>query len=1040
MKHTFSSKLMYTCLLFITILWHSEYAFSQHNHCTFTPGPDAIGPIDQYISQYPEQNLAPVNIKIFIHVIRRSDKTGGQSIEAVKKALKILQEDYAPFNIAFVWDCNIDYIDSDFYYKTTEHIDILGVNKFPNGINIYLYGDQDPGIPGTGYAAANTLPGDAFFIYGNYWKPPYTSLTSDSHVISHEMGHCLGLYHTDQIFFTCYSYANNVNCSSCGDFVCDTPVDPGMWYNVSPETCEWLGSGVDIEGTPYNPDETNIMAYTEFSCITGFSPGQGYRMQRIIQISPLLQSCLVAPNYFNQVITQNTVWSVNNTPGNGDIYLAGDLIVRQGATLTIEQGVRVHFNKDTKLVIEPGGLVVLSGTLSGFSCTGGAYWEGVKVWGNLPSVSQYPVNGQLQQGRIECRPNSTIENARVGIQLYGPTPYFSGGQLQGREATIKNCVIGVEYAPYNNFWPYSTPVGQQGQPRPYFGSMTGMSFTVDDLYPHQENFKHFIGLTGINGVTFAGCNFINALPTEGLSIKDWGYGIYAHDSYFTVKGSNIPNVYPPQVKNSRFEGLGYGIYSARIIDNKPYMVTNAEFDKCFTGIRNQSVTGAIIKFNSFRLENLPNHVFNASQIGIYFNDDVLGFECSENSFFSSSLIDEKETVGVVCKNTGWENKKVRNNNFTNLHYGNIANGVNGVNNPFTGMTGLTYECNNNSGNNIDIDIPDGEVRARQGMTILNVGIKAAGNTFSYRIMDIINFGKPIDYHYTDNIANHPPLNYIGNISLKESEEGNCTIVSCPPVCDDNDFSEDYNSQLSQSMKNIEHLLKNTDKSNTILRSLLKEQLDSLAFKLLINLMTDTLDYNRDSIINCLEVFNSPNAYRLMAEQYFMDNHDIKVQECFTKSVATFSPDSIQVMKTEQHNSLLDLLKNQNPYFLNLDSVPYLKQGINALQDLPQVKNILTFDNGHFNPEFVTSEILDSRSREDRTAKKNEGANVKVYPNPSSGNVTFETLHDISMTSIKVYSSIGTLIHAIQGMNLSKYYWNTESVPSGVYYYIIESMV
>ena len=468
------------------------------------------------------------------------------------------------------------------------------------------------------------------------------------------------------------------------------------------------------------------------------------------------------------------------------------------------------------------------------------------------------------------------------------------------------------------------------------------------------------------------------------------------------------------------------------------MVTNAEFDKCFTGIRNQSVTGAIIKFNSFRLEKLPEHEFTTPQIGIYFNDDVLGFECSENSFFSSSLIDDKVTVGVVCKNTGWENKKVRNNNFTNLHYGNIANGVNGVNNSFAGMIGLTYECNNNSGNNIDIDIPDGEVRARQGIIAQNSTINAAGNTFSHNILDIINFGKPIIYHYPKIILNQTPVLFIGNISLAESTEGNCAMVSCPPFCDDNNFSEDYNFQLSQSIKNVANLLKNTDKSDTLWSSSLKEQLDSLTFKLLINLMTDTLDYNRDSIINCLEVFNSPNAYQLMAEQYFMSNQYTKVQECFIKSVATFAQDSIQVMKTEQHNSLLDLLKNQNPYFLNLDSLPSIKQGIQALQDLPQVKNILTFNNGHFNPDFVTSEIMDSRSREDQTSQKNEGANAKVYPNPSIGNVTFETLHDISMTSIKVYSSIGKLIHSVQDMSLPKYLWNTESVPSGVYYYIIES--
>ena len=345
MKHTFSSKMHQAWYIALLLLLCFENPYAQQSYCSFIPGPDAIGPIDEYTQGEPEQFQISANIRIFIHVIRKSNKTGGQSVDAVKQALKILQNDYAPFNISFVWDCAIDYIDDDSYYFNAEnHSQIFNVNKFPNGINIYLF-DDEPSGQGTGYGLANNLPGDAFLIFGNYWLPPYFPLLTNTHVISHEMGHCLGLFHTHQFFFTCYSYANGLNCSTCGDFVCDTPADPGMSFNVSPETCEWLGSGVDIEGTPFDPDETNIMAYTELSCMKSFSEGQGYRMQRIIQISPLLQSCLVAPNYFNQVITENTDWSVNNTPGNGDIYLAGDLIVRQGATLTIEQGVRVHFNK-----------------------------------------------------------------------------------------------------------------------------------------------------------------------------------------------------------------------------------------------------------------------------------------------------------------------------------------------------------------------------------------------------------------------------------------------------------------------------------------------------------------------------------------------------------------------------------------------------------------------------------------------------------------------------------------------------------------------
>ena len=73
-----------------------------------------------------------------------------------------------------------------------------------------------------------------FWVSGSYWKSPNNSLTK-SHVISHEMGHVLYLWHTHHGTFNeggndnpCPELVNGSNSATCGDYVTDTPADPHL--------------------------------------------------------------------------------------------------------------------------------------------------------------------------------------------------------------------------------------------------------------------------------------------------------------------------------------------------------------------------------------------------------------------------------------------------------------------------------------------------------------------------------------------------------------------------------------------------------------------------------------------------------------------------------------------------------------------------------------------------------------------------------------------------------------------------------------------
>jgi len=216
-----------------------------------------------------------------------SNGTGGQSPAAVDQAFQLLQQDFQPHNISFLWDQTTDYIDNDSYYNNAGSY-IFSVNNNTDGIDIYLFHDGGS----EGGLANGVGTSSEFFVSGSFWNPPFNSLIT-SHVISHEMGHVIFLWHTFH-GGECPELVNGSNADICGDLVTDTPADPNIQFNVNLSNCTWTGSGTDANGDSYNPDELNIMAYTNPECMDYFTPLQGERMRNAIDALPFLQDCVVS--------------------------------------------------------------------------------------------------------------------------------------------------------------------------------------------------------------------------------------------------------------------------------------------------------------------------------------------------------------------------------------------------------------------------------------------------------------------------------------------------------------------------------------------------------------------------------------------------------------------------------------------------------------------------------------------------------------------------------------------------------------------------
>jgi len=170
-----------------------------------------------------------------------------------------------------------------------------------------------------------TYQGTALVIGGN----AFGSNLPSSHVLSHEVGHCLGLYHTfhgsNLEPIGCAEYVDESNCSTCGDFICDTPADPWSIYTcINQITCAWTGyqnnaccggNAQDAHGDYYNPNPNIIMAYTTPNCMTTHTLGQITRLFNVIGASSLLLNTI--PNLVSGPIvicSGGAQFTVNNVP------------------------------------------------------------------------------------------------------------------------------------------------------------------------------------------------------------------------------------------------------------------------------------------------------------------------------------------------------------------------------------------------------------------------------------------------------------------------------------------------------------------------------------------------------------------------------------------------------------------------------------------------------------------------------------------------------------------------------------------------------
>ncbi len=209
---------------------------------------------------------------IVAHIVKDSLGIPGYTKADILKDVDSLNKNFAPICVSFEV-CEFQYIDN-FEYLTVDSAkewkEMQVLYNLKDRINIY-YVKTIIAPAGTGFS---TQSGITDFNNGGI-----VIGTKGERVLSHEMGHYFGLYHTFETKFG-NELVNGSNCATTGDKICDTPADPNGTIDGS---CNFTSMQQDANGKYYSPMVNNIMSYYPdiCACKPGFTHDQYKKMANI---------------------------------------------------------------------------------------------------------------------------------------------------------------------------------------------------------------------------------------------------------------------------------------------------------------------------------------------------------------------------------------------------------------------------------------------------------------------------------------------------------------------------------------------------------------------------------------------------------------------------------------------------------------------------------------------------------------------------------------------------------------------------------------
>ncbi|MBD2702664.1 fibronectin type III domain-containing protein [Spirosoma sp. BT702] len=226
------------------------------------------------------------------HIIRKSDGSGGFELSNMNEVMAMTNRQYMMNGVGIQFyfaGTTPDYIDNDDVWAS--FAGPPGPFDVPNALNQYYVHFIQGNYAGLGNYPGNYVGSTQSII--NVSKIATSKRAIGEHLIPHELGHNFGLDHTfgsgngTNVSNELVTRGPGANCSTEGDFVCDTPADPSnrpgvvVNYINGCYVYDPASTARDANGEPYNPSMTNIMSsWGSNSCLNDFTAGQHDRIQQ----------------------------------------------------------------------------------------------------------------------------------------------------------------------------------------------------------------------------------------------------------------------------------------------------------------------------------------------------------------------------------------------------------------------------------------------------------------------------------------------------------------------------------------------------------------------------------------------------------------------------------------------------------------------------------------------------------------------------------------------------------------------------------------
>ncbi len=531
-------------------------------------------------------------VKVYFHVYRDNAGNGGQTQDRLDQIMTNLNDYFSTTAISFFYnECETRWVNDDFLHASGDRCNFFENNRHLDGVDIHVKGDN------TSFTGvASNIPGDEYLMGGQRSDGTPTVLSSTS---PHEMGHCLGLFHTHhgtctEIGEDCLGNTIVGGDATTGDFVDDTPTDARLSSSIVNSSCVWNGTVNCPAPSTISPLTDNIMSYSLHTCRQNFTEGQNARMLALM--SPSIIHTTGATGCCG---SGSDVHIYSNTTYNTDQEVSGDIIVHTGAQLTVTDAT-LQFGKDKKIVVEQGAkLLVDNGTLT--KCDDAQDWRGIIVEGNsnLAQPNAFSMPSANEAGVVLVINNSRIEWSRTAIATNyynGWTDQKWGGLVHCENSNFIKNRRAVAFMKYKDFTNQSKFI----------------NCTFDgDNFAFGETFGVTIWAT--DGVTFNQCRFYNMddsgiLTIDGSPIVKGGndfndnyYGIYTTATYpyaaFLEVGDDglDPNYFWSNIvdinANATDQGAGIKIVNNQFFDS---FISNLLIGPSKYSIRDNAFAGMVV--------------------------------------------------------------------------------------------------------------------------------------------------------------------------------------------------------------------------------------------------------------------------------------------------------------------------------------------------------------------------------------------------------------------------------------------------------------